>query len=190
MVEVLSDVVCVCLGSIWNAAIVFSVFVSLCFGCTMARNPGEGIVREVGDEGMFVDEAGEPDFKKPKIEESTNLMMANNIVAPAMEKSGCHTFTAPEMAFNLVGLLHPTVLHMVQNTPLHAVLNGKMEAIDDLAGLASRIRARLDVEAAANRLLKQDFDLDAKVEKAGPVAWSGISKQFEKDWAAMVRKKQ
>jgi fatty acid synthase subunit beta len=99
----------------------------------------------------------------------TNLMIANNMVAPAMEDHGCHTFTAPEMAFNLIGLLQPQMMQLVQQTPIHAVLTGKMEAIEDLAGLASSTRAQLNKLADVNKLIFSDSELDRKVEGAGSV---------------------
>eukprot|EP00403_Amphidinium_massartii_P037865 CAMPEP_0178444832 /NCGR_PEP_ID=MMETSP0689_2-20121128/39770_1 /TAXON_ID=160604 /ORGANISM="Amphidinium massartii, Strain CS-259" /LENGTH=1181 /DNA_ID=CAMNT_0020069195 /DNA_START=184 /DNA_END=3731 /DNA_ORIENTATION=+ len=100
----------------------------------------------------------------------TNLMMANNIVSEAMEETGCHTFTAAEMAFNLVGLLHPDVCRVSEMTPLHAVLTGKMETIYDLAGITGRTRAMLNKKSATVKRVKADASLDAMVEKAGTVA--------------------
>jgi len=99
----------------------------------------------------------------------TNLMMANNIVAPAMEERGCHTFTAAEMAFNLVGLMHPSMVREAQFRPIHALLTGKMERMDDLAGTTARARGALNARSTEVKLINGDLEVDQLVESGGSV---------------------
>jgi len=73
----------------------------------------------------------------------TSLMSANNQVADHMESLGCRCFSSGEMAFNLMGLLHPTMLNECQVRPLHANLTGGMQAVINLSDkMAAR---RLDL---------------------------------------------
>jgi 3-oxoacyl-ACP reductase-like protein/malonyl CoA-acyl carrier protein transacylase/acyl dehydratase len=50
----------------------------------------------------------------------TGLMNATNIVAEGIEKHGVRTFSAKEMAFNILGLMHPTLAGITSVEPLWA----------------------------------------------------------------------
>ena len=54
----------------------------------------------------------------------SQLMMQNNIIAPDIERLGCQTFTTEEMAYNLLGLLHPKLVERACDEPLFADLTG------------------------------------------------------------------
>lgn len=62
----------------------------------------------------------------------TGLMSGNNIVAEAVENFGVRTFSQQEMAFNLLGLMSPTVVDLCQNEPVFADLNGGLQFIPNL----------------------------------------------------------
>ena len=59
----------------------------------------------------------------------TGLMSANNIVAEGLEKLGVRTFSTQEMAFNLLGLMHPAIARLAQYSPVWADLNGGLDKI-------------------------------------------------------------
>lgn len=47
-------------------------------------------------------------------------MSATNIVAAGVEELGCRTFSAKEMAFNILGLMHPLMFDVSQTEPVWA----------------------------------------------------------------------
>lgn len=47
-------------------------------------------------------------------------MNATNSVAEGIESHGCRTFSAKEMAFNILGLMHPLVFDVAQIEPVWA----------------------------------------------------------------------
>ncbi|KAK8107064.1 uncharacterized protein PG998_009077 [Apiospora kogelbergensis] len=54
----------------------------------------------------------------------TGLMSANNIVAQGIEKLGVMTFTAGEMAFNILALLSPAIIRQSDSEPVYADISG------------------------------------------------------------------
>ncbi|KAK6825642.1 3-oxoacyl-synthase [Apiospora arundinis] len=54
----------------------------------------------------------------------TGLMSANNIVAEGIEKLGVMTFTASEMAFNILALLSPAIIRQSDSEPVYADISG------------------------------------------------------------------
>lgn len=50
----------------------------------------------------------------------TGLMSATNLVAEGIEALGVRTFSAKEMAFNILGLMHPLVFDVAQIEPVWA----------------------------------------------------------------------
>ena len=54
----------------------------------------------------------------------TGLMDASNMVAHELESYGVRTFSAKEMAFNILGLMHPLLFSITQVEPIWADLNG------------------------------------------------------------------
>eukprot|EP00929_Paragymnodinium_shiwhaense_P001272 TRINITY_DN10149_c0_g1_i3.p1 TRINITY_DN10149_c0_g1~~TRINITY_DN10149_c0_g1_i3.p1 ORF type:complete len:3547 (-),score=1103.08 TRINITY_DN10149_c0_g1_i3:264-10487(-) len=99
----------------------------------------------------------------------TSLMASQNMVAPAMEALGCRTFTAHEMAFNFAGLMHPAMVKIVRSKPLQAILTGKMECIQDIAGVTGAARKELNRRSAALKNVNADLEMDRMVEVAGGV---------------------
>lgn len=66
-------------------------------------------------------------------------MGPTNMVAQGLETYGARTFSAKEMAFNILGLAHPLLFSATQVEPIWADLNGGMDRLPDLAEIAGRI---------------------------------------------------
>ena len=73
----------------------------------------------------------------------TGLMSANNLIAEGVESFGIRTFSQQEMAFNLLGLMSPTVVDMCQVEPVFADLNGGMQFIPHLNETMKKLRKNL-----------------------------------------------
>ena len=59
-------------------------------------------------------------------------MGPTNIVAHELEIYGVCTFSAKEMAFNILGLMHPLLFSIMQVEPIWADLKGGMDHLPDL----------------------------------------------------------
>ncbi|OMJ21424.1 Fatty acid synthase subunit alpha [Smittium culicis] len=93
----------------------------------------------------------------------TGLMNANNIVAEGIEKLGVRTFSAQEMAFNILGLLHPTISRMAQNHPVWADLNGGLQYITELQEFTAKLREQVRETSEIQRAIVMDTSLDEKI---------------------------
>ncbi|KAI0185020.1 hypothetical protein EV127DRAFT_373822 [Xylaria flabelliformis] len=70
----------------------------------------------------------------------TGLMNANNIVAEGIEKLGVMTFTAGEMAFNILALLCPSIIAESDLEPVYAELSGGLMGFQNLKEEVMAIR--------------------------------------------------
>ncbi|KAG5999203.1 hypothetical protein E4U54_001993 [Claviceps lovelessii] len=70
----------------------------------------------------------------------TGLMSGNNIVAEGVEAFGVRTFSQQEMAFNLLGLMSPTIVDLCQSEPVFADLNGGLQFIPNLNEAMTKLR--------------------------------------------------
>ena len=86
----------------------------------------------------------------------TGLMNATNIVAHELEGHGVRTFSAKEMAFNTLGLMHPLLFSITQVEPIWADLNGGMDRLPDLADITGRIRKNLLKKSELRRAIAMD----------------------------------
>ncbi|KAF5337910.1 hypothetical protein D9758_013124 [Tetrapyrgos nigripes] len=93
----------------------------------------------------------------------TTLMGPTNIVAHELESHGVRTFSAKEMAFNILGLMHPLLFSITQVEPIWADLNGGMDRLPDLAEITTRIRTNLMKKSDLRRAVARDNALDYKV---------------------------
>ncbi|KAF8199703.1 fatty acid synthase [Pholiota molesta] len=93
----------------------------------------------------------------------TGLMGPTNIVAHELESYGVRTFSAKEMAFNILGLMHPLLFSITQVEPIWADLNGGMDRLPDLADITTRIRIKLNQKADLRRAITRDNSADFKV---------------------------
>ncbi|KAF9267936.1 fatty acid synthase [Marasmius fiardii PR-910] len=93
----------------------------------------------------------------------TGLMGPTNIVAHELESYGVRTFSAKEMAFNILGLMHPLLFSITQVEPIWADLNGGMDRLPDLADITGRIRSNLLKKGELRRAIARDNAADFKV---------------------------
>jgi fatty acid synthase subunit alpha len=90
-------------------------------------------------------------------------MGPTNTVAHELESYGVCTFSAKEMAFNILGLMHPLLFSITQVEPIWADLNGGMDRLPDLAEITSRIRLSLNKKRELRRAITRDNAADDKV---------------------------
>jgi fatty acid synthase subunit beta len=79
------------------------------------------------------------------------------------ESYGIRTFSAKEMAFNILGLMHPLLFSITQVEPIWADLNGGMDRLPDLADITTRIRLSLNKKSELRRVIARDNAADFKV---------------------------
>ena len=70
----------------------------------------------------------------------TGLMDTNNMLAASIESCGVRTFSASEMALNIMTLLHPQMVSMAGLEPVWADFGGDFNKVERLNELASKIR--------------------------------------------------
>lgn len=92
----------------------------------------------------------------------TGLMSGNNIVAEAVERFGVRTFSQQEMAFNLLGLMSPTIVDLCQNEPVFADLNGGLQFIPNLNETMTRERKTLTETSEIRRAVTKEIAAEAK----------------------------
>ncbi|TPX31149.1 hypothetical protein SmJEL517_g05464 [Synchytrium microbalum] len=93
----------------------------------------------------------------------TGLMAGNNIVAEGIESLGARTFSQHEMAFNLAGLLHPSIVKLAETEPVWADLNGGLHFVADLNTISSGLRNELTETAETRRAIAHEKQLDERV---------------------------
>ncbi|KAG8752051.1 3-oxoacyl-[acyl-carrier-protein] synthase [Serendipita sp. 396] len=92
----------------------------------------------------------------------TGLMGPTNTVAQTLETYGVRTFSTKEMAFNILGLMHPLLFSITQVEPIWADLSGAMDR-PDLAEITTRIRKSIQTEADRRKAISRDTSADYKV---------------------------
>lgn len=90
-------------------------------------------------------------------------MGPTNIVAHELESYGVRTFSAKEMAFNILGLMHPLLFSVAQVEPIWADLNGGMDRLPDFADIVTRIRQRLMKKSELRKAITLDNSADYKI---------------------------
>jgi fatty acid synthase subunit alpha len=90
-------------------------------------------------------------------------MGPTNIIAEELEGYGVRTFSAKEMAFNILGLMHPLLFSITQVEPIWADLNGGMDRLPDLAEITTRIRLGINKKADLRRAIARDNSADFKI---------------------------
>lgn len=99
----------------------------------------------------------------------TGLMSQNNSIAEGVEKLGIRTFSQKEMAFNILGLLNPTIVKLCQKSPVFADLNGGFQFIPNLKEVTANLRAELAEKTEIRRAVSIETALEHKVVN-GPSA--------------------
>ncbi|KAK0701702.1 hypothetical protein B0T26DRAFT_757695 [Lasiosphaeria miniovina] len=93
----------------------------------------------------------------------TGLMSGNNIVAEAVENFGVRTFSQQEMAFNLLGLMSPTIVDLCQNEPVFADLNGGLQFITNLNETMTNQRKTLMETSEIRRAVTKETSAENKI---------------------------
>ncbi|KAE8362621.1 hypothetical protein BDV27DRAFT_159568 [Aspergillus caelatus] len=94
----------------------------------------------------------------------TGLMSANNIVAQGMEDSlDILTFSAPEMAFNILSLLSGDILEVADDEPIYADLSGGLQGVSDLKEKISGIRKKIVSQSRIRQALVAENQHEQKV---------------------------
>ncbi|KAJ1851565.1 fatty acid synthase alpha subunit Lsd1, partial [Coemansia sp. RSA 638] len=73
----------------------------------------------------------------------TGLMLANNLVAEAIEHAGARTFSPCEMAFNIIGLLNPRISRDAHRQPVWADFSGGLNQLTQLNTIVDSERSRI-----------------------------------------------
>ncbi|OJD32187.1 fatty acid synthase subunit alpha [Diplodia corticola] len=98
----------------------------------------------------------------------TGLMSANNVVAEAVERQGCVTFSQQEMAFNILALMAPSVVELCEQEPVWADLGGGLGAVPGLKGVLAAARAKQAQESAIANALGVERELHDKALGRNP----------------------
>jgi fatty acid synthase subunit beta len=110
----------------------------------------------------------------------TGLMSANNQVSPGVEAAGMRTFTVNEMAFNLMGLLHPDVVALAQLQPVCANLTGGMDVLQNLSATTAGIRAQIADEVTVKKAIRKEALLHKALEEHGSLEKAEAAKRQPK----------
>lgn len=86
----------------------------------------------------------------------TGLMNDNNLIAEDIEALGVRTFSSAEMAFTILGLMHPAMVRMSEEGPVYGDLNGGMNMIPSLNEVLKKIRSNIMDKAKIRRALANE----------------------------------
>lgn len=93
----------------------------------------------------------------------TGLMAGNNIIAEGIEKLGVRTFSQQEMAFNLLGLMAPTIVNLCQVEPVFADLNGGFQYIPNLKEVCAQLRQDLQETCEVRKAVTVETAIEHKI---------------------------
>ncbi|KAF2280046.1 uncharacterized protein EI97DRAFT_108781 [Westerdykella ornata] len=93
----------------------------------------------------------------------TGLMAGNNIVAEGIEKYGVRTFSQAEMAFNLLGLMAPSIANLCQVEPVWADLNGGFQYIHNLKDVMTDLRKEYMETSEVRKAVIKENAIENKV---------------------------
>ncbi|KIJ51487.1 hypothetical protein M422DRAFT_203704 [Sphaerobolus stellatus SS14] len=93
----------------------------------------------------------------------TGVMAATNMVAQQVEANGVRTFSSKEMAFNILGLMHPLLFSITQVEPIWADLSGGMDRLPDLGSVTTRIRQTINRQSELRKAITRDNSADFKI---------------------------
>ncbi|KAI1269286.1 putative fatty acid synthase alpha subunit FasA [Xylariaceae sp. FL1019] len=120
----------------------------------------------------------------------TGLMSANNIVAEGIEKLGVMTFSAGEMALNLLAVLSPSIIAQSDLEPIYAEMSGGLMGFENLKeevmsirqGITSKRRERQALIAEREKhetsLKGSSADVGNKDKATAPKKRSNIRQGF------------
>ena len=94
-------------------------------------------------------------------------MGPTNIVAHELKSHSVHTFFCQlkEMAFNILGLMHPLLFSITQVEPIWADINDGMDRLQvpDLADITTRIRSKLNKKDDLHHAIASDNSANFKI---------------------------
>lgn len=93
----------------------------------------------------------------------TGLMGGNNIVAEGVEKYGVRTFSQQEMAFNILGLMSPSIVNLCQVEPVFADLNGGLQFLPNLKDLMTNLRKDITETSEIRKAVTKETALENKI---------------------------
>ena len=93
----------------------------------------------------------------------TGLMSGNNVVAEGVERYGVRTFSQQEMAFNLLGLMTPSIVNLCQLEPVFADLNGGLQFIPNLKDLMTDLRKELMETSEVRKAVTKETAIENKI---------------------------
>ena len=93
----------------------------------------------------------------------TGLMGGNNIVAEGVEKYGVRTFSQQEMAFNLLGLMSPSIVNLCQQEPVMADLNGGLQFLPNLNELMTKLRKDITDSSEIRKAVTRETAVENKI---------------------------
>ncbi|KAK3715892.1 beta subunit of fatty acid synthetase [Vermiconidia calcicola] len=93
----------------------------------------------------------------------TGLMGGNNVVAEGVEKYGVRTFSQQEMAFNLLGLMAPSIVNLCQQEPVFADLNGGLQFLPNLKDLMTRLRKEITETSEIRKAVSRETAVENKI---------------------------
>ncbi|ODQ67554.1 alpha subunit of fatty acid synthase [Nadsonia fulvescens var. elongata DSM 6958] len=93
----------------------------------------------------------------------TGLMTANNVISEGVEALGVRTFSQQEMAFNILGLMSPSISNICQKKPVFADLNGGLHAIENLKALTNKLRAKINDTSSIRRAVSVETAIEHKI---------------------------
>ncbi|ANB11937.1 trifunctional fatty acid synthase subunit FAS2 [Sugiyamaella lignohabitans] len=93
----------------------------------------------------------------------TGLMSQNNIIAEGVESLGVRTFSQKEMAFNILGLMTPTIVNICQQQPVWADLNGGLQFVENLKDVTGKLRKELVDSSELRRAVSVETAIEHKV---------------------------
>lgn len=94
----------------------------------------------------------------------TGLMNGNNLIAELMEREGLRTFSPNEMAFNILGLMHPRMVRVSEAGPVYGDLNGGLDLIPNLSEFTREMRSSITNRAQIKRALAQERAIESSLD--------------------------
>lgn len=86
----------------------------------------------------------------------TGLMNANDVVAQGVEDLGVLTFTAQEMALNILALCSPKVITLAHQGPVYADISGGLLGFEHLKESILSIRADITTKRSINQAISEE----------------------------------
>lgn len=93
----------------------------------------------------------------------TGLMGGNNVVAEGVEKYGVRTFSQQEMAFNILGLMAPSIVNLCQLEPVFADLNGGLQFLPNLKDLMTKLRKDITETSEIRKAVTRETAVENKI---------------------------